>query len=98
MTIKSTGWTIEKRIRVAKRTRAQKPWLQSTGPKTAAGKKRASQNAYRHGRSSARYKAAYRRLSMLLMIQKRHSKAIINPSNTAKVLCFTQKPLYNTRL
>ena len=36
----------KRRSEVARRT---KPWLKSTGPKTEAGKKKVSQNAYKHG-------------------------------------------------
>jgi len=98
MTLKSTGWTVEKRARMARRIKIFKPWLKSTGPRTALGKKRVSQNAYRHGRASARYKAAYRRLSTLLWLQKRKIKAVISPKKTSKTLCFACLALYNARL
>lgn len=54
MGLKPSGWTEEKRKAQAERTRAQKPWLATTGPKTLAGKKRSSRNALKHGQRSAR--------------------------------------------
>jgi hypothetical protein len=98
MTFKSTGWTKEKRARVALRTKLQKPWLKSTGPRTVAGKARSSQNAYRHGRRSARYITAYRRLSGLLWLQKRRIKAIINAARPSKTLYFMPAAFYTARL
>jgi len=97
MTVKSTGWTTEKRARVAERTKAQKPWLKSTGPRTIKGKVRVSQNAYRHGRASVRYKAAYRRLSMLIWLQKCRNKALTTVASPSKVLCFMLGTFYNVR-
>lgn len=45
-------WTEERRRRQAERCRAQRPWEQSTGPKSAEGKQRSSLNALKHGRHS----------------------------------------------
>lgn len=42
-------WTDEQRAAAAERIRTHKPWEKSTGPRTRAGKKRASQNAAKHG-------------------------------------------------
>lgn len=42
-------WTPERRAAQSARIRALKPWEKSTGPKTKAGKKRAGQNAVKHG-------------------------------------------------
>ncbi len=45
----ANGWTLERRARQAELIRNWKPWEQSTGPKTAEGKARVSQNAYKGG-------------------------------------------------
>jgi hypothetical protein len=41
----SSGWTMERRARQAALIRIWRPWEQSTGPRTAEGKARASRNA-----------------------------------------------------
>ena len=43
------SWTPERRARQAELIRLQRPWLQSTGPISAAGKAVSSQNAYKGG-------------------------------------------------
>ena len=43
------GWTWERRRRQGERIRIWKPWQDSTGPTTQAGKKRISQNAFKGG-------------------------------------------------
>ena len=43
------GWTPERRERQRQAIQRWRPWEQSTGPRTAAGKARVSQNAYRGG-------------------------------------------------
>lgn len=40
-----SAWTEERRARQAEIVRETKPWLKSTGPKTAEGKLASSQNA-----------------------------------------------------
>lgn len=42
---RQSGWTPERRARQAEAIRSWKPWAKSTGPRTAAGKARAAQNA-----------------------------------------------------
>lgn len=43
-----SGWTDERRKRQAALIREWKPWQRSTGPRTAAGKARASRNAFKN--------------------------------------------------
>lgn len=47
-------WTQERRAFQAAVARKHRPWEKSTGPKTPAGKARASQNAVKSGRFSER--------------------------------------------
>ena len=47
------NWTPEERARQAAAIRRWKPWQQSSGPKTEAGKASASQNAFKHGLRSS---------------------------------------------
>ena len=47
-------WTKERRDFQAAVARKHRPWQQSTGPKTAAGKARASQNGIKSGQFSER--------------------------------------------
>lgn len=47
-------WTQERRAFQAAVARKHRPWEKSTGPKTPAGKARASQNGIQHGRFSER--------------------------------------------
>lgn len=46
-------WTPERRAKQAELIRRLKPWEKSTGPKTAAGKAKASRNSRKHGLRSA---------------------------------------------
>ena len=45
----SNGWTPERRAQQSVRIKEQKPWLQSTGPKSASGKASVSRNAFKGG-------------------------------------------------
>ena len=45
----ANGWTAERRKRQAELIRQWQPWKRSTGAKTAEGKAKSSQNAYKHG-------------------------------------------------
>jgi len=45
----ASGWTPERRARQAEAIRRWQPWTHSTGPRTEAGKERASLNAYKGG-------------------------------------------------
>lgn len=44
---KASGWTPERRARQAEAIRAWRPWEQSTGPRTEAGKAACARNAYK---------------------------------------------------
>lgn len=45
---RSARWTPERRAKQAASIRLWAPWAQSTGPRTKAGKRRASKNATKH--------------------------------------------------
>ncbi|TKR55709.1 hypothetical protein D7I39_10075 [Allopusillimonas ginsengisoli] len=42
-------WTLEQRLEQAEKIRSWKPWVRSTGAKTAQGKAMSSRNAYKGG-------------------------------------------------
>lgn len=65
-------WTIEQRQKQAERIRSQKPWLQSTGPKTVAGKRISSRNATRHGC----YGTEFKMICLYLRMQKHYSDTL----------------------
>ena len=48
----SNGWSPERRLRQAELIQLWRPWEQSTGPKTTAGKHRTRMNAVTHGQTS----------------------------------------------
>ena len=48
-----SGWTAERRRAQAARLRRSRPWLRSTGPRSAQGKAVSSRNALVHGNRSA---------------------------------------------
>ena len=70
---KRTGWNDTRRREQAARIRQQKPWEQTTGPRTAEGKNTASQNAYKHGLE----RAEIRLLCRLLRLQRAYIKNIV---------------------
>ena len=45
----ANGWTQERRQRQSELIQTWKPWEKSTGPRTAAGKAKSSQNAFKAG-------------------------------------------------
>lgn len=53
MTTQTRGWPPSRRKAQAERIRRQKPWLHATGPRTLAGRHRASLNAIKHHMRSA---------------------------------------------
>jgi hypothetical protein len=46
---RADSWSPERRRRASELIHARKPWVKSTGPKTAEGKVRSSQNAWKGG-------------------------------------------------
>lgn len=46
---RSSGWSDARRAKHAAAIKLWAPWAKSTGPKTAAGKARSAQNAFKHG-------------------------------------------------
>ena len=61
----SNGWTPERRARQAKLIKTWRPWEDSTGPKTNAGKAIVARNAWRGGT-----RAAFRQLCNALNDQR----------------------------
>jgi hypothetical protein len=49
----SKGWTPERRQRQAEAIQRWSPWKQATGPRSPAGKAKASRNAFKGGRRAA---------------------------------------------
>jgi hypothetical protein len=45
----ANGWTVERRLRQQQGIKAWKPWEQSTGPRSKAGKAKSSRNAWKGG-------------------------------------------------
>lgn len=75
---KTTGWTPKRRAEQSLRMKKTKPWQNSTGPKTDAGKDAVRNNAYKHGFRSA----DYREILRLLSLQAAFVKSLLsrNPS------------------
>ena len=59
------GWNSERKARQAALIRHWRPWEQSTGPKTEAGKARAARNAFKGG-----WRERLRELGRLLQEQQ----------------------------
>lgn len=51
MNMGARNWTLEQRQRQRELIQRWKPWEKSTGAKTAQGKKRSGQNAFKTGKS-----------------------------------------------
>jgi hypothetical protein len=45
-------WTEFQRLEASERARASQPWRNSTGPRSAEGKRVSARNSYKHGRYS----------------------------------------------
>ena len=63
-----TGWNSERRPKQSAAIRQWRPWENSTGPRTADGKRRVSRNAYRGGRR-AEFRQLMRQVRELLREQ-----------------------------
>lgn len=72
----SRGWPPERRAAQAARCRAAKPWRKSTGPKSDAGKKIVSLNAYKHGLRSAAWTLEVRRFHAILRLQRAYLRRV----------------------
>lgn len=57
------SWTAERREKQAKTIKDHKPWLNATGPKSAAGKAASSVNATKHGMRNALMMDLYRAMA-----------------------------------
>ena len=66
MTLKTKGWSKQKRAKQADNCRKNRPWKHSTGPKTDKGKEIAKDNSFKHELRSLEGK----QLSELLRSQK----------------------------
>lgn len=47
--MRNNGWTPDRRARQAEITRRLKPFMRSTGPRSATGKETSKMNALKHG-------------------------------------------------
>jgi hypothetical protein len=69
-------WTDEQRQQQRERILNNKPWLKSTGPRTAAGKAVSSQNATVHGYCSARIRGRLRAVMRAMKAKRYELKAL----------------------
>ncbi len=72
----ASGWTTERRTRQAQLIRGWKPWKRATGPRSAAGKVKASRNAYKGGHGQM-----LRDLSRLVNAELRAAKDLLKRVN-----------------
>lgn len=68
-------WTLEARAAQAAKIRAWQPWLNSTGPRTIAGKERCKLNAEKHGRYSADARREKLYADALLLLARAEARA-----------------------
>ena len=66
------SWSVQRRARQAQAIRSWQPWRKSTGPKTAEGKARSSQNALKHGYKSRAYIERQREDRRILAVAARN--------------------------
>jgi hypothetical protein len=94
---RAKGWSAERRARQAARIRDWAPWRRSTGPKTAAGRARCSQNALHHGFHTAARRDELRRLGRVLGLAGENIKRLrlmIRLRNSARRSWIDYKPWY----
>jgi len=72
------GWTPERRLRQAEQIRTWKPWMESTGPKSAEGRRRVSRNAWKGGQ-----RQQLRELSRLVNAEIRASCELVDGSRAS---------------
>ncbi|GJL85253.1 MAG: hypothetical protein DHS20C02_10280 [Micavibrio sp.] len=70
---KRRAWPEKRRKAQAERAKTQKPWKHSTGPKTAEGRAKTSQNAYKHGF----YDVEMRNLRRILRLQRHYLRGLL---------------------
>jgi len=68
-------WTPEARAAQAAKIRGWQPWLNSTGPKTIAGKERCRLNAEKHGSYSADARREKLYADALLLLARAEARA-----------------------
>ena len=73
---KNSGWSQARRQRQREAIQRWKPWEQSTGPRSEAGKARAAQNGRTHGLFDARSRDLMRSLHELLREQRQALKEV----------------------
>lgn len=66
----SNGWSPERRQRQREAIQRWKPWEQSTGPRTDAGKERSAMNALVHGLDTAHQRDLMKRINAFLREQR----------------------------
>ena len=69
----ANGWTPERRARQAELIKQWKPWMQSTGPRSAEGKERVSRNAWTGG-----HRAMLRELTKMVNAEVRAARELVN--------------------
>ncbi len=101
-------WTEDRKLKARERIRLHKPWLKSTGPRTAEGKKRSAMNSRKRGyysqeardirrtlRSGARY---LRQVRERLCFYRQSIKYVIaatqNPDGSWKFYCTFRPELW----
>ncbi len=66
----ASGWTAERRAAQAERARRLKPWTDSTGPRTAAGKAKVARNALKTGLHAQPFRDEVREIRAFLRLNR----------------------------